>query len=314
MQVGIRRNLSIHKGNKMSNNEFDTQDNCVIDIDHLEAARASADLFQRLRDQNNPYIKTPAIEGAKDFASRCPRYYAETAAAALSEASDKIPNQNVLTLAGALAYNDAGFYVIDGHALDERGRGTGPGGQAKLPRGRGWQGRASKDKADTIAAWSGKGEYPPDKNGETYPFASPAAPRNVSIVTKEGSDLIVIDLDGAEGLAAWAALEAGHGPAPKTVESITGSGGRHLIFKASGVDTSRTIIQAVARMPPAENTSRRHSSRSWISCLTPGHRLTPVSLKPSRNTMPMASPISGKRRLIAARPTRKARLQRHGPC
>ncbi len=131
-------------------------------FEHVSADVIGSDVFQRLRDRSNPYIKTPAIEGAKDFASRCPRYYAETAAAALSEASDRFPNQNVLTLAGALAYNDAGFYVIDGHALDERWRGTGPGGQAKLPRGRGWQGRASKDKADTIAAWTGKGEYATD--------------------------------------------------------------------------------------------------------------------------------------------------------
>jgi len=245
-----------------------TQEYCVGESDAQIAARDSASLFKRLRDRNNPYCKAPAIEGAQDFASRCPRHYGETAAAVLSESSDKFPNNIVLTLAAALAYNDAGFYVIDGHALDERGRGTGPGGQAKQPRGRGWQGRASKDQAETIAAWTGKGEYPPDTDGETYPFANPSAPRNVSIVTKEGSDLIVIDLDGPEGLAAWAALEEEHGAAPKTVESITGSGGRHLIFNASGVDI-RNTASAIA---PGVDVRGKN-----------GHIVAPPSIHPNGN-------------------------------
>ena len=252
----------------MSITHNSTLEYCAGESGTQIAARDSASLFKRLRDRNNPYCKAPAIEGAQDFASRCPRHYGETAEAALSESSDKFPNNNVLTLAAALAYNDAGFYVIDGHALDERGRGTGPGGQAKLPRGRGWQGRASKDQAETIAAWTGKGEYPPDTDGETYSFASPSAPRNVSIVTKEGSDLIVIDLDGPEGLAAWAALEEEHGAAPKTVESITGSGGRHLIFNASGVDI-RNTASAIA---PGVDVRGKN-----------GHIVAPPSIHPDGN-------------------------------
>ncbi len=43
----------------------------------------------------------------------------------------------------------------------------------------------------------------------------------------------VIDIDGAEGEAAWRALEAEHGAAPETMTIGTPSGGRHLIFAGS---------------------------------------------------------------------------------
>jgi len=58
---------------------------------------------------------------------------------------------------------------------------------------------------------------------------------NVSIVTGALSGLIVLDVDprhgGEESLKA---LEREHGALPKTVESITGGGGRHIYFAHPG--------------------------------------------------------------------------------
>lgn len=51
---------------------------------------------------------------------------------------------------------------------------------------------------------------------------------NIGVPTGPASGWLVVDLDGAEGLAAWAALEALHGQAP-TLTSITGRG-RHLVY------------------------------------------------------------------------------------
>lgn len=65
-------------------------------------------------------------------------------------------------------------------------------------------------------------------------FGRPRA--NVAIRT--GGDLVVIDLDlkpDRDGLQSWAALEARHGDAPRTVTSVTGSGGRHLFFRVPEV-------------------------------------------------------------------------------
>jgi len=65
---------------------------------------------------------------------------------------------------------------------------------------------------------------------EAWWFARPRA--NVAIRT--GGDLVVIDLDlkpDRDGLQSWASLEGRNGAAPRTVTSITGSGGRHLFFR-----------------------------------------------------------------------------------
>jgi len=58
---------------------------------------------------------------------------------------------------------------------------------------------------------------------------------NVGIVTGSVSGIVVIDIDpkhgGDDSLASW---EKKHGPLPRTVEVITGGGGRHLYFKHPG--------------------------------------------------------------------------------
>lgn len=58
---------------------------------------------------------------------------------------------------------------------------------------------------------------------------------NVGLPTGRKSGIIVLDVDprngGDESLAA---LEAQHGPLPRTVEARTGSGGRHLLFRHPG--------------------------------------------------------------------------------
>lgn len=57
---------------------------------------------------------------------------------------------------------------------------------------------------------------------------------NVGIATGEVSDIFVLDIDvgtNKDGEETLRRLEAEHGPLPKTVEAITGSGGRHLFFQ-----------------------------------------------------------------------------------
>jgi hypothetical protein len=51
--------------------------------------------------------------------------------------------------------------------------------------------------------------------------------------TYNGTTIFILDIDGAEGEAALAALEEKHGKLPETLESITRRG-RHLIFQCDG--------------------------------------------------------------------------------
>jgi len=53
---------------------------------------------------------------------------------------------------------------------------------------------------------------------------------NIGVATGEGSGLFVLDVDGEEGSNSLIALEAEIGPLPETLESQTGTGGRHLFF------------------------------------------------------------------------------------
>lgn len=52
---------------------------------------------------------------------------------------------------------------------------------------------------------------------------------NIGIAT--GHTFFALDEDGAEGRDALHVLEAKHGKIPDTVESLTGGGGRHILFK-----------------------------------------------------------------------------------
>jgi hypothetical protein len=58
---------------------------------------------------------------------------------------------------------------------------------------------------------------------------------NLAIVTGAVSGLMVLDVDPRHGGdASLAALEAGHDALPRTVEAITGGGGRHCYFEHPG--------------------------------------------------------------------------------
>lgn len=58
---------------------------------------------------------------------------------------------------------------------------------------------------------------------------------NIAAVTGAISGIIVVDVDPKNGGdQSLADLEARHGPLPKTVESLTGGGGRHLYFVHPG--------------------------------------------------------------------------------
>lgn len=198
----------------------------VIDFPNAEAPQG--DFFMRMRARKDPY-QSSAAKAAQADVRRLPLEYAQQAVDALGKVTPiaELPRHNAMTLAHGLSYAAKGLHVIDSHALDTCGKGTGPGGQVKIPRGARWQDRASNDPEEVAMFWAGTGEYPEDKKGNTYPFAPVGALRNVSITFPEGCDLFVLDIDGDEGRKALEELEKEHGELPQTWESITGSGGLH---------------------------------------------------------------------------------------
>ncbi|MDE4063829.1 bifunctional DNA primase/polymerase [Phaeobacter gallaeciensis] len=164
----------------------------------------------------------------------------------VNPAYEDVADHNAMTLACALKYAACGLHVIDSHAIDPKtGEGTDPQGLAKLPRGSKWQDRASCDPAEIVSFWTGDGEYPPTKKGETYPYARVSAPRNVSIAFPPDCGLFVLDIDGDAGMAALAELEDEHGELPRTAKSVTGSGGWHFIFR-----TPRPIRNTASQIAP----------------------------------------------------------------
>jgi len=69
---------------------------------------------------------------------------------------------------------------------------------------------------------------------------------NLAVVTGEVSGLVVLDVDPRHGgKESLATLESRHGKLPRTVESITGGGGRHLFFSHPG----REVHNRVGIMP-----------------------------------------------------------------
>ena len=58
-----------------------------------------------------------------------------------------------------------------------------------------------------------------------WPFA------NVGIATSTESSFFVLDVDGQDGADSLQELEEKYGALPHTVEQLTGSGGRHILFK-----------------------------------------------------------------------------------
>jgi Bifunctional DNA primase/polymerase, N-terminal len=57
------------------------------------------------------------------------------------------------------------------------------------------------------------------------------ASANIGIATGLESGLWVLDVDGARGEQTLAELESAHGRLPETAEQVTGSGGRHVVFR-----------------------------------------------------------------------------------
>jgi hypothetical protein len=102
----------------------------------------------------------------------------------------------------ALAYAARGWSVIP---IEPRG---------KRPLAAWLQFQQRRADADEIAAWFAR-----------WPDA------NVGIVTGAVSQLVVLDIDAAHGgLQSLAALEGEHGALPRTIEAVTGGGGRHRYF------------------------------------------------------------------------------------
>lgn len=123
----------------------------------------------------------------------------------------------------AREYGDLGFPVFQVYSIGPDGRCTcnkdnceKPG---KHPRSMGWQGKATTNIAIIDPTWALK----PDSN--------------IGIPTGDKSGILVLDVDLAKdegqqsGEESLAELIQTHGALPKTVEAITGSGGRHLYFQ-----------------------------------------------------------------------------------
>jgi hypothetical protein len=65
---------------------------------------------------------------------------------------------------------------------------------------------------------------------------------NIGIVTGRISGLVVLDVDAVHGGAgSLAQLEIEHGPLPRTIESRTGGGGRHLYFSHPGEPVANRV-------------------------------------------------------------------------
>lgn len=111
---------------------------------------------------------------------------------------------------------------------------------------------------------------------------------NIGIITGSISDLIVLDLDPRHGGDdSLSELERRHGPLPKTVEAVTGGGGRHIYFLhpggvvrnkvglAQGIDLRGDGGLVVA--PPSIHPSGRRYA--WVESRHPGD--TPLAPMPS---------------------------------
>lgn len=124
-------------------------------------------------------------------------------------------------LAAALDYAKRGRYVIPLHNPTQTG-GCSCGNPncnsiGKHPRIKDWQNQATTDPQQIIKWWT----------------QSPDA--NIGIVTGKKSGLVVLDVDPRHGGdETLAELEKIYGPLPETIESLTGGGGRHILFSHPG--------------------------------------------------------------------------------
>jgi hypothetical protein len=122
----------------------------------------------------------------------------------------------------ALGYARLGWHVFPCHTPTDRGCSCGMSScdnVGKHPRVKDWPNVATTDEA-TIQDWWTR-----------WPNA------NIGIATGAKSGVVVLDVDPDEGGAlALEDLLAEHGSLPETVESLTGGGGRHLLFQHPGVE------------------------------------------------------------------------------
>jgi Bifunctional DNA primase/polymerase, N-terminal len=131
-------------------------------------------------------------------------------------------------VAAALRYAATGWPVLPLHTPDHSGRCS--CGRARCPKpgkhplNRHGLHRASADPAQIRARW------------QAWPDA------NVGIATGR---LVVVDVDGAHGRAAFAALEQTHEPLPPTLTAASGRGA-HLYFHAG----ARRIANSAGRLGP----------------------------------------------------------------
>ncbi|MER8761978.1 MULTISPECIES: bifunctional DNA primase/polymerase [unclassified Mesorhizobium] len=70
---------------------------------------------------------------------------------------------------------------------------------------------------------------------------------NIGFVTGPDTGLVVLDIDGEEGLANLAKLIEEHEPLPETIKVITGSGGRHYYFRAPAHVTILNSANTIAK-------------------------------------------------------------------
>ncbi len=120
-------------------------------------------------------------------------------------------------LSAALAYAARGWYVFPVEPHSKEPHPTGGTKADGTPYRILWGQVATKDEAQIRKLW---GQWPQ---------------ANIALVTGEKSGFDVLDIDhqsgGDESLAE---LEQKHGRLPATVESLTGGGGRHLLFAHNG--------------------------------------------------------------------------------
>ena len=97
----------------------------------------------------------------------------------------------------------------------------------KRPAMEAWPVRASKN-YDTVASWIRNG-YPQKSSGEKHLETG-----GLGIVTGESSGIIVLDVDGAQGMETLTVLEKQYGKLPETPTQQTPGGGVHMFFKYWG--------------------------------------------------------------------------------
>ena len=135
----------------------------------------------------------------------------------------------------ALALARVGLHVVPMHT--PRGeacscsRGEACRSAGKHPRLRDWTTEATSDEATVRRWWT------------RWPDA------NIGIATGAGSGVVVLDLDGREGVDAMRRLSAPHGGLPRTLAARTGGGGVHCFFRW---DAARPLGNRVGLVPKVD--------------------------------------------------------------